>query len=80
MQLCADGSPLARLACILERGQLVLSASSVMGPRTYFRDDDDVDNVTLQLWKFSDFSSRHTVGVAGDDLMCHILVDQSWTV
>ena len=33
-----------------------------------------IDNVTLRLWKFSDFCSRHTVGVAGDDIMFHILV------
>ena len=35
---------------------------------------DGIDNVTLRLWKFSDFCSRHTVGVAGDDIMFHILV------
>ena len=29
---------------------------------------------TLWLWKFSDFCSGHTVGVAGDDIMFHILV------
>ena len=40
----------------------------------YFLDDDGIDNVTLRLWKFSDFCSRHTVGVAGDDIMFHILV------
>ena len=40
----------------------------------YFWDCDDIDNVTLRLWKFSDFCSRHTVGVAGDDIMFHILV------
>ena len=28
----------------------------------------------LRLWNFSDFCSRHTVGVAGDDIMLHILV------
>ena len=28
----------------------------------------------LQLWKFSDVCSRHTAGVAGDDIMFHILV------
>ena len=37
-------------------------------------DGDGIDNVTLRLWKFSDFCSRHTVGVAGDDIMFHILV------
>ena len=40
----------------------------------YFLDCDGIDNVTLRLWKFSDFCSRHTVGVAGDDIMFHILV------
>ena len=38
-------------------------------------DDDGIDNVTLRLWKFSDFCSMHTVGVAGDDIMCHNLVE-----
>ena len=40
----------------------------------YFWDVDAIDNVTLRLWKFSDFCSRHTVGIAGDDIMFHILV------
>ena len=40
----------------------------------YFCDDDRIDNVTLQLSKFSDFSSRHTVCIMGDDIMYHILV------
>ena len=40
----------------------------------YFWDCDGIDNVTLRLWKFSDFCSRHIVGVAGDDLLFHILV------
>ena len=40
----------------------------------YFLDCDGIDNVTLRLWKFSDFCSRHTVGVAGDDIMFHILI------
>ena len=40
----------------------------------YFLDCDGIDNVTLRLWKFSDFCSRLTVGVAGDDIMFHILV------
>ena len=40
----------------------------------YFWDSDGIDNVTLRLWKFSDFCSRHIVGVAGDDIMFHILV------
>ena len=40
----------------------------------YFWDCDGIDKVTLQLWKFSDFCSRHTVGVAGDDIMSHFLV------
>ena len=40
----------------------------------YFWDCDGIDNVTLRLWKFSDFCSRHTVGVAGDDIMFQILV------
>ena len=39
-----------------------------------FLDDDGIDNVTLRLWKFSDFCSRHTLGVAGDDIMHYILV------
>ena len=41
---------------------------------TYFWDCDGIDNVTLRLWKFSGFCSRHIVGVAGDDIMFHILV------
>ena len=41
----------------------------------YYWDCDGIDNVTLGLWKFSDFCSRHTVGVAGDDIMFHILVE-----
>ena len=40
----------------------------------YFWDGDGIENVTSRLWKFSDFCSRHTVGVAGDDIMFHILV------
>ena len=40
----------------------------------YFSDDDGIENVTSRLWKFSYFCSRHTVGVAGDDIMFHILV------
>ena len=44
----------------------------------YFLDDDGIDNVTLRLWKFSDFCSRHTVGVAGDDIMYNILVYDMW--
>ena len=40
----------------------------------YFWDCDGIDNVMLRLSKFSDFCSRHTVGVAGDDIMFHILV------
>ena len=40
----------------------------------YFWDCDGINNVTLRLRKFSDFCSRHTVGVAGDDIMFHILV------
>ena len=39
-----------------------------------FWDCDGIDNVMLRLRKFSDFYSRHTVGVAGDDIMFHILV------
>ena len=33
-----------------------------------------LENVTLRLWKFSNLCSRHTVGVADDDIMFHILV------
>ena len=40
----------------------------------YFRDGDGADNVTWGLWKFSDFCSRHTVGVTDDDIMFHTLV------
>ena len=40
----------------------------------YFWEGDDIDNVTLRLWKLSDFCSRHSVGVAGDDIMFHILI------
>ena len=42
----------------------------------YFLHCDGIDNVTLRLWKFSDFCSRHTVGVAGDDIIFHILVSK----
>ena len=40
----------------------------------YFSDVDVIDNVTLRLWKFSDVCSRYTAGIAGDDIMFHILV------
>ena len=40
----------------------------------YVWDGDGIENVTSRLWKFSYFCSRHTVGVAGDDIMFHILV------
>ena len=40
----------------------------------YFWDGDGIENVTLRLSKFSDFCSRHTVCIAGDDIMFHILV------
>ena len=40
----------------------------------YFWDCDGIDNVVLRLSKFSDFCSRHIVGVAGYDIMFHILV------
>ena len=40
----------------------------------YFWDGDGIENVSSRLWKFSYFCSRHTVGVAGDDIMFHILV------
>ena len=43
----------------------------------YFLDCGGIDNVTLRLWKFSDFCSKHTVSVAGDDIMFHILVSNS---
>ena len=40
----------------------------------YFWDCYGIDDVTLWLWKFSDFCSPHIVGIAGDDIMFHILV------
>ena len=40
----------------------------------YFLDNYGIDNVMLRLWKCADFRSRHTVGVADDDIMHHILV------
>ena len=40
----------------------------------YFLEGDGIENVTSRLWKFSYFCSRHTVGVAGDDIMFHMLV------
>ena len=40
----------------------------------YFWDCDGIDNVTLRHWKFPDFCSRDTVGIAGDFIMFHILV------
>ena len=40
----------------------------------YFGDANGFDNATLRLCEFSDFSSRHTVGIADDDIMYHILV------
>ena len=43
----------------------------------YLCDGDGINNVRLRLWIFSDFCSRHIVGVAGDDIMFHILVIQS---
>ena len=41
----------------------------------YFWDGDGIENVTLRLWKLSYFCTRHTVGVTGDDILFHILVD-----
>ena len=35
----------------------------------YFCNYDGIDNVTLQLWKLSAFSSRHTVGIVEDPIM-----------
>ena len=32
-------------------------------------DDNFINNITLRLWKWSDFSTRRTVGIAGDDIM-----------
>ena len=46
----------------------------------YFWDGDGIDNVTLRLWKFSDFGSRHTVSAAGDDIMFQILVGNYWCI
>ena len=46
----------------------------------YFWDCDGIDNVMLRLWKFSYFCSQHTVGVAGDDIMFHILVGITFTL
>ena len=40
----------------------------------YFWDGDVIENVTSRLWKFSYFCSRHTVDIAGDNIMFHILV------
>ena len=40
----------------------------------FFLDGGGIDNVTLRFWRVSDFCSRHTVGVASDDIMFHILV------
>ena len=45
----------------------------------YFCDDDSIDNVMLQIWKFPDFHSlRQAVGTKGDDIMYRILVH--WNV
>ena len=44
----------------------------------YFWDGDGIENVTSRLWKVSYFCSRHTVGIAGDDIMFHILVVQAF--
>ena len=44
---------------------------------SYFCDDDGINIVTLRLWKFSDFSSRHSGCSAGDDIMYHILVEEA---
>ena len=41
----------------------------------FFWDCDAIENITLRLWKFSNFCSRHTVGVASDYIMFHILVN-----
>ena len=46
----------------------------------YFWHCDSIENVTLRLWKFSDFCSRHIVGVAGDDIMFHILVHNGFAL
>ena len=39
----------------------------------YFCDGYSIDNVTLRIWEFSNFTSRHTVGIAGDDILFYIL-------
>ena len=36
--------------------------------------DEGIDDFALLLWEFSDICSRHTVGIAGDDIIYHILV------
>ena len=40
----------------------------------YIYDDVGIGNITLWLWTFLDFSSRHTVDIASDIVMYHILV------
>ena len=40
----------------------------------YLSDGDGINNVMLRFWTFADFCSRYIVGVAGDDIMFHILV------
>ena len=40
----------------------------------YVLDGDGIDYVTMGLWTFADFCSRHTVGLAGGGSMYHILV------
>ena len=44
----------------------------------YFLDGDCIDNVTLRLWKFSDFCYRHTIDIAGGNIMFHILTFVSY--
>ena len=53
---------------------MVMTSSNYL-EYNYLWDCGGIDNVTLRLWKFSDFCSRHTVGVVGDDIMFHILVE-----
>ena len=50
----------------LKFGRKILINKAKHVKYNYFLDDNFIDNVTLPLWKFSEFKSRQTVGIAGD--------------
>ena len=73
-KLCCQAPPGGETDRLMPHLAAILDGCSIRSQMQLFLDGEGIDNVTLRLWKFSDFCSRHTVGVAGDDIMYHILV------